>query len=158
MAAPYQIWIRGVTGTHFDSSDGKVPTNATDNAPTQIAEPSVPNGWVLVDNYALDPTFINGNESEPTIDGKLVKGGDGRWSFKFDAYYNFPNDWSAYKSLMYHLSRHEVYLSIETYDVALHLGTECLAVDSVVAVEHNHKNGWKQVSVNLKLRDVGEVI
>ena len=49
-------------------------------------------------------------------------------------------------------------MSIETYDVALHLGTECLAVDSVVAVEHEHKQGWKQVSVDLKLRDVGEVI
>lgn len=158
MAAPYQIWIRGITGTHFDSTDGKVPTNATDNAPTQIAEPSVPNGWLLISTYFLNPQFLNENSAEDTIDNKLVKGGDGRWSFSFNAYFNFPNDWSSYKSLMYHLSRHEVFLAIETYDVALHLGTEVLAVESVTAVEHNHQRGWKQVTATLRLRDVGEVI
>jgi hypothetical protein len=158
MAAPYQIWIRG-TNTHFDSTEGTVPTDTADNAPTEIAEPSVLNGWLLVDTYALDPEFLNQNEAQVTIDKKLVKDGDGRWHFKFMTdLFAFPADWSAYKSLMYHLSRHEVFMATETYDAALHLAGECLAVECVTTVEHKHEQGGKRLVVDLQLRDEGEVI
>lgn len=159
MPAPYQIWIRGVSNTHFDSTEGTVPTDTADNAPTEIAEPSEANGWLLVNVFGLDPEFLNEKEAKETIDLKLVKDGDGRWHFYFMTdLYAFPADWNDYKDLLYHLSRHEVFLATETYDVTLHFPNEVLAVEAVTAVEHKHEQGGKRLTVDLRLRDVGEVI
>jgi len=156
MAAPYRIYIRG-TYTYYATSGltaNHVPTGA-DSPPDTIEAP--PDGWLEVDVFGLDAELNTEGDVLETIDHALFHNHLVRWLLqgRTDVYI-FPDDWSAWVPLQQHLARPFVFFAIETYDVALHPVSTCLAIVVETTKVHEPEHGRKFLEYKFRLRYDGE--
>jgi hypothetical protein len=98
---PYKIWIRGIDD-HLDAdANSECTTHATtDSFPTQIAEPSVPNGWMLIGVYAAHPEDVGEGEVYTAPGGHRYDDLTifRQWEF-ITEWYTFPDDESIREAL-----------------------------------------------------------
>lgn len=157
MAAPYKIWLLG-TDTYYQP--GSMTVNQTlvgtgaGTPPTHLPEVSATYGWIEIPIYAMDFDANNEGEEYEAPGGSTHKRINAVATFAIKTgEYIFPDEFEQYYKIKKAITKRYHYLA-NTGDYPIIFSGLAGAIAVLIqdgAVEHNHANGTKSMTLNGRL-------